>query len=305
MRSFIGRAAFLGLVCAGAGVRGANSPAAPVAATTTPRADPTEVWVREHIESLLQRKTFTASNGLALPYRIFVPEGISAEGAAKLPLLVYLHGRGERGTDNRPALYNRSGLFMGARSIISPAMQRAFPCVILVPQCSDKTVNEEWAKWVGNTPETPFKGLNQTNGSYQQAPEPSDSGRAVLELIDATIAQYPVDPRRVYLTGVSMGGFGTWEFVMRRPELFAAAAPMAGYSDQSKVETIKHIPFWIFHGGADESNPVQGSRNMARLLKEAGAEVRYTEYPETRHGASFQKAWAEPELLGWLFSHRK
>lgn len=260
-----------------------------------------DAWLEKNLDAVLQKKTFAASNGLALPYRIFLPPSYSAK--VKYPLLVFLHGRGQRGTDNGPRVYN-SGLFRGPRSIVLPAMQQAFPAIVLVPQCSDKTVNEEWARWVGNTPETPFNGLGK-DGSYVLAPEPSDSGKAVLELIDSTLAQYSVDARRVYLTGVSMGGFGTWEYAARRPELFAAAAPMAGYSDPRQVGRFSKIPFWIFHGGADETNPVQGSRTMHTLLREAGAEVRYTEYPDTRHGDSFRKAWAEPDLLPWIFSQRR
>ena len=278
-----------------------------LAAFALPAAEPVptaenNARVAANLDTVLQKKTFPASNGLALPYRLFVPPGYSP--AKKFPLLVYLHGRGERGTDNGPELYNNSGLFMGSRSIVSPAMQRVFPCLVLVPQCSDKTVNEDWARWVGNTPETPFLGLGK-DGSYTLAAEPSDSGRAVLELIDALMREYSVDAHCVYLTGISMGGFGTWEYLMRRPELFAAAVPMAGFSDQSKIDRIKHIPIWIFHGGADEANPVQGSRNMYRLLQQAGATVRYTEYPDTGHMDSFKKAWAEPDLRPWIFAQRK
>ena len=259
-------------------------------------------WVAANLDTVMQKKDFPASHGFTLPYRLFVPADYSA--AKKYPLLVYLHGRGERGIENGARLYNNSGLFQGSRSIVGPNMQHRFPCIVLVPQCSDKTVNEEWARWVGNTPETPFLGLGK-DGSYVQAAEPSDSGRAVLELIDTLLRDYAIDAHRVYLTGISMGGFGTWEYIMRRPELFAAAVPMAGYSDPSKEDRVRSIPIWIFHGSADEYNPVQGSRTMYRLLRAAGANVRYTEYPDTKHGDTFKKAWAEPGLLPWIFAQRK
>lgn len=260
-----------------------------------------DAWVEKNVDTVLQKKTFTASNGLAMPYRLFLPSGYSEK--VKYPVLIYLHGRGQRGTDNGKRVYS-GGLFLGRRSIVSPPMQQAFPAIILVPQCSDKTTNEEWAKWVGNTPETPFLGLGK-DGSYALAPEPSDSGKAVLELIGATLRDYSTDRKRVYLTGVSMGGFGTWEYVSRRPELFAAAIPMAGYSDPRQVARFAKIPFWIFHGGADETNPVEGSRTMFALLQKARADVRYTEYPDTRHGDTFKKAWAEADLLPWIFSQRQ
>lgn len=174
----------------------------------------------------------------------------------------------------------------------------------MVPQCSDKTINEEWAKWVGNTPETPFEGLGE-DGSYVMADQPSESGVAVLELIDHIIETYHIDKQRVYLTGLSMGGFGTWEYLGRRPELWAAAAPMAGFSDPAIIPNIQNIPIWIFHGNIDKWNPVQGSRNMYALLKEVGANVRYTEYDSIGHTPAFHLAWKEQELLPWIFSQKK
>lgn len=183
-------------------------------------------------------------------------------------------------------------------------MQKTYPCYILIPQCSNKTENEEWAKWIGNTPEKPFKGLDK-NGSYKMNSEPSESGKATLELIDTTINNFNIDKNRVYLIGLSMGGFGTWEFVARRSDLFAAAIPMAGYSDPNQIEKIKDIAFWIFHGSDDEWNPVKGSRNMYRLLSNENADVKYTEYQNTGHVEAFKKAFKEKELLPWLFSKSK
>lgn len=266
-------------------------------------ATATQEWLTENADTVLQRRTFHATNGMEMPYRIFLPEGYDSDQS--YPLFIYLHGRGQRGSGNGPALYNRSPLFMGNNSIILPATQKKFPCIVLVPQCSGKTINEEWAKWVGNTPETPWEGLDQENGAYVQNPQPSDSGAAFFELVAHTINSQNVDTNRIYLGGISMGGFGTWEYAMHRPNLFAAIIPMAGYSDQSKAASIAGIPCWIFHGGADTVNPTQGSRNMYKLLTDAGANVQYTEYPDTGHGEAFQKAWKEPELLPWIFSQAK
>ncbi|MBU2913322.1 prolyl oligopeptidase family serine peptidase [Reichenbachiella agariperforans] len=261
-----------------------------------------QTWIYENLSSVMQPHTFSATNGLALPYRIFVPSDLKPD--EQLPLLIHLHGRGERGTDNTPKTYNNIPLFNGPNAIVSPNMQHRYRCIVLVPQCSNKTTNEEWAKWVGNTPETPFEGLEK-DGSYTMNETPSESGAAALELIDTTITQYHIDTARVYLTGLSMGGFGTWEFIARRPDLFAAAVPMAGYSDPSQVERIKHIPVWIFHGDIDQYNPVAGSRNMHQLLAETGADVRYTEYTGLGHGETFQKAWTNDMLIPWMFNQRK
>jgi predicted peptidase len=271
-------------------------------ANSGPKLTPEEtlVWVEKNVDSVLAKHTFSAPNGLQMPYRLFKPTMVSRE---KLPLVVFLHGRGDRGTDNGKRMFQNIGLFMNERSLLGPNMQAQFPCYVLIPQCSDKTVNEEWAKWVGNAPETPFKGLGK-DGSYTMSDQPSESGAAALALIDRLISDLQVDSRRIYLIGISMGGFGTWEFTARRPELFAAAVPMAGFSDSRQIERIRHIPFWIFHGDADKSNPVEGSRTMYKLLKETKAEVKYTEYPGAGHGESFRLAFNEPQLIPWIFSKK-
>ncbi|MFY0624987.1 MAG: prolyl oligopeptidase family serine peptidase [Reichenbachiella sp.] len=259
-------------------------------------------WVKQNLDRVMKPKNFRANNGITMPYRLFTSP--SYNDTTSLPLLIHLHGRGERGTDNTPKIYNNIPLFNGPNSIVSPNVQYKYPSIVLVPQCSDKTINEEWAKWVGNTPETPFEGLGE-DGSYTMSPLPSESGAAVLQLIDHIIEKYNVDESRVYLTGLSMGGFGTWEYVGRRPDLFAAAVPMAGFSDPNTIDKIKHIPFWIFHGNIDKWNPVQSSRNMYDLLNESGADVRYTEYDSVGHTPAFHLAWQEPELLPWIFSQQK
>lgn len=263
---------------------------------------PNPQWDETLTDQALEKFTYEAPNGMKMPYRLYVPKGYKK--GDRYPLLVFLHGRGERGTDNTAKMFSGIGLFKGNHSIVSPKGQLEFPSIVLIPQCSDKTNDEEWANWDGNSPEEPFVGLGM-DGSYTPSAKPSDSGAAALSLVDHIIETHPVNDKRVYITGISMGGFGTWEFMMRRPELFAAAAPMAGYSKHSDAQKIAHIPIWIFHGATDQWNPVEGSRISYRLLKEAGAEVRYTEYPDTDHMESFHKAWAEFELLPWIFSQSK
>ena len=236
-----------------------------------------------------------------MPYRFFSPQDSDKN---KKPLVIFLHGRGDRGNDNNSKIYHDAGIITNENSLLKPEMQEKYPCSILVPQCSDKTDNEEWAKWIGNSPETPFKGLGK-DGSYTMNPTPSESGYAALELIEKTIANNNINSNKIYLIGVSMGGFGTWELVARKPQLFAAAVPMAGYSDPSKIEKIKHIPFWIFHGSIDKWNPVEGSRHMYRLLSTKNADVKYTEYKNTTHGETFEKAFNENQLIPWIFSKSK
>jgi predicted peptidase len=128
----------------------------------------------------------------------------------------------------------------------------------------------------------------------------------VKELVESLPASLSIDPGRVYLTGESMGGFGTWELTTRWPEMFAVGVPMAGYSDRSKVSLILHIPFWAFHGDADQSNPVAGSRAMVEALNADGGAAKYTEYPGVDHNGTFTKAWTEElELLPFIYSQRR
>jgi predicted peptidase len=253
------------------------------------------------IDSLLVKHTYNANNGLHLPYRLYSPNNLKQ---TPIPLVIFLHGRGDRGTDNGANIYREAGFITAENSLLSAKMQTLFPCYILIPQCSDKTENEEWAKWIGNTPETPFNGLGK-DGSYAMNPIPSESGEATLELIEKIVDSLPIDTNRIYLIGISMGGFGTWEFTARKPQLFAAAIPMAGYSDPTQIENIKHISFWIFHGKKDEWNPVAGSQTMYQLLSQQNADVKYTEYENLNHGDAFEKAFNEPNLIPWLFSKTK
>ncbi|GAA3605617.1 prolyl oligopeptidase family serine peptidase [Flavivirga amylovorans] len=253
------------------------------------------------IDSLMAKHVFSSSNGMQMPYRLFSP---IIESTEKIPLVIFLHGRGDRGRDNSAQIYHEAGIIVNANSLLKAEIQSNFPCYILVPQCSDKTENEEWAKWVGNSPETPFKGLG-ADSTYTMSPSPSESGEAALELIEQTIKDKNIDANRVYIIGLSMGGFGTWEFTARKPHVFAGAIPMAGYSDPNQLEKIKHIPFWIFHGSIDKWNPVTGSRTMFKLLSDSNADVRYTEYVDTGHGESFKKAFNEAELIPWLFSKKR
>lgn len=111
-------------------------------------------------------------------------------------------------------------------------------------------------------------------------------------------------PYRVYVIGQSMGGYGAWDIIQRRPELFAAAIPTCGAGDPSRAAVLKDLPVWIFHGSNDRSVPVSGSRQMETALKKVGGNVRYTEYAGLGH-CSWPRAYAEPGLVEWLFSQKR
>lgn len=223
-------------------------------------------------------KEFTGPGGTLL-YRLYGPKGASAEN--RLPMILFLHGAGERGDDNALQLKNCMKQFL--------AQQSKYPAFIVAPQCpKGKKWNE--VDWHAASHVTPEK--------------PSDPFASLLPLLDALQKEFPVDPKRLYVTGLSMGGYGTWDLLTRRPETFAAAVPICGGGDESKAAAIAKVPQWIFHGGADRVVKPERSRNMVEALKKAGAQPRYTEYEGVGHN-SWDKAYADPELWSWLFTQKK
>jgi predicted peptidase len=236
------------------------------------------------MESFEARTYKDDKTGGTLPYRLLVPNGYDArDGKKQYPLILFLHGAGERGTDNAAQLKWGGALLAGD-------VQKKEPCFVVAPQCPpDKQwVNTPWAR-----------------GSYDQDKVPiSDELKMALAVVDRAQKEFHVDPDRVYMMGLSMGGFGTWDAILREPKRFAAAVPICGGGDPSKAESIKSVPVWAFHGGADNVVPTQGSHDMVDALKKAGGHPRYTEFPGVGHG-SWANAWNEPELLDWLFAQKR
>jgi poly(3-hydroxybutyrate) depolymerase len=134
--------------------------------------------------------------------------------------------------------------------------------------------------------------------------EPATPLRLALEVVSGLQKEFSIDDKRLYLTGLSMGGYGTWDAISRYPKLFAAAVPICGGGDESAAASIKDIPIWCFHGGADPTVPTQRSRDMIKAIKDAGGNPKYTEYPGVGHN-SWDKAYSEPELAKWLFAQKK
>ena len=263
-----------------------------------------DAFISSMVDGVLMRRTFENSNGVSIAYRLFVPEDYDA--SVKYPVLMFLHGRGQRGDSNEGTF--SSELFQGERSIVSPNMQREFPSIVVVPQCLGVPENQEWGAWLNNEPNDPgypFGGFG-ANGEYEQNPVPSDSGLAVMELVGALAGEFSVDEDRVYVTGESMGGLGSWDLTTRMPTLFAAAVPMAGLSDRRTAPRIKDLPLWVFHGDADASNSVEGTREMVAAVRAAGGTVMYTEYAGEGHSPTFTRAWrTELDLLPWIFSQHR
>jgi predicted peptidase len=226
----------------------------------------------------LEKKTFTDAKGKTLPYRLMVPEKV-AEGQ-KYPLVVFLHGAGERGTDNEKQLVH------GIKDFSSPEHRKKYPCFLIAPQCPKE---DKWGDW------TVKAGM---------LPEPTEPGRLVLELIDGMVKEHAVDTKRIYITGLSMGGFGTWDLISRHPEKFAAAVPICGGGDPKQAEKIAKIPIWVFHGAKDSAVKVERSREMVEAIKKvAGNKIKYTEYPNENH-ASWVPAYKDEDMFKWLFEQK-
>ena len=224
--------------------------------------------------------------GLAypLPYRLFVPAGL--QPGRHYPLIVYLHGAGGRGTDGLGHLSPDVGVLLSER------VQSLGPAFVLAPQCPPGD------EWVNRHQRPPFR-------SYQQARTPeSDASRLTVALVERLRARHPIDGGRIYLTGPSMGGSGTWDLVTRHPGLFAAAVPITGVNDPSRAPAIAGLPVWAFHGTRDEISSVENTRAMVTALQAVGSPVRYTELEGVGHD-SWTAAYASPALFPWLFAQRR
>jgi predicted peptidase len=227
----------------------------------------------------------TAKDGLVLPYRLFIPKNYNPQKS--YPLVFALHGAGERGTDDTLQLTTHRLATLWALD----SNQAKHPSFILAPQCPPFP-----AVWVN----TPFGG-----GSYDQSKVPfAPPLRAALEILDSMLIKYSIDTNRIYVAGLSMGGYATWDILMRFPKRFAAAIPICGGADTSKAPSIKHLPIWAFHGDSDKTVPVASTRQMIAALKKAGGTPLYTEYPKVDHG-SWGPALREPQLADWLFAQAR
>ena len=222
-------------------------------------------------------RVLKGANGAALPYRLFVPDPEAR--ARPLPLIVYLHGSGGAGRDNLKQI--SGGNTNGTHVWTTAELQRRHPTFVVAPQLPEE---EQWA----------------APGLDQLAPYAS----LMVELVASLAKEFRIDADRIYLTGQSRGGRGTWDIASKRPELFAAAVPLCGDGNASRVIAARDLPIWAFHGARDEIIPVTGSRELVAALRAAGSSVRYTEYPDAGHNV-WTVAYVEPQLADWLFAQRR
>jgi len=236
-------------------------------------------------QEAFQKKVFHSSDNDSLLYNILYPNSFLSEESKfeKHPLVVFLHGSGERGSDNEIQIMHIKDLFQ------NQASRKKHPAFVIAPQCpkGERWVDVKWDK---------EKHIMPVN--------PSESMQLTMDLIDSLVKKYPIDINRIYITGLSMGGFGTWDAIARYPDTFAAAVPICGGGDESTAELIKNIPIWAFHGADDKVVKVERSRNMVNAIKKVGGSPTYTEYKGVGHG-SWIPAYEETELLKWLFMQSK
>ena len=202
-----------------------------------------------------------------LKFQIYAPDAYERD--EPIPLVVFLHGVGERGNDNEKQL-NRL-----PKTFASPGNQAKRPCIVAAPQCPSK---KYW--------------------SYD------DVSGQVIDLAKTLAKNMPIDENRLYIGGYSMGGYGTWAALGKDPKTFAAAVPIAGGGNPSIAKSIKNIPIWNFHGDADKSVKVTESRKMVEALKKAKAKITYTEMKGAGHGIA-GKVLKDEKVHEWLFSQKK
>ncbi len=196
-------------------------------------------------------------------FDVSIPRDYAKEPAKTYPLLVFLHGSGERGEDlTRVRVHG---------PLAEVDHGRELPMIVAAPQCPE---NEDW---------------------YSEE---------VAALIETVCAKYRIDRSRIYLTGLSMGGYGTWATAIAYPDVFAAIAPMCGGSDPRDADRLKSLPIWNFHGKLDEAVPFHESQDMVRAVKKAGGDIKFTVYPDLGHNC-WTVSYANSDLYPWLLAHTK
>lgn len=225
---------------------------------------------------------FTNDKGEKLNYRMLTPD---YDTLRKYPLILFLHGAGERGNDNR------SQLKWGVMNFATDEMMSLHPAFVIAPQCPE---NQWWSNF----------DHDKSSSSLKLKQEPSKPMRLVIDLVQHLKEDLPVDADRIYITGLSMGGMGTFDAIARYPDLFAAAVPVCGGGDPSKASEIVHIPIWIFHGAEDPTVSPVLSLNMVDALAGAGGHPGFTLYPEVGHFA-WLMAYSDHLMIEWMFRQHK
>lgn len=224
-----------------------------------------------------------------MPYRVLLPKNY--DPSKKYPLILFLHGSGERGRDNEAQLTHGWSLFL------KDSIREKYPAVVVFPQCAKESY---WS----NVDIKYDSAAKSRIWNFSTAGEPTVAMRLLLQLITQLQTNYKLDKKRLHVGGLSMGGMGTYEVVRRLPKTFAAALAICGGANTETAKALAKTKWWIFHGLADPVVPPELSKNMADALANKGALIRLSLYPGVGHN-SWDNAFAEPDLMRWLFSNHK
>jgi len=211
--------------------------------------------------------TFKNEKNDEIKYGWFAPRKLPKD--MKVPLVLCLHGAG--------------GSTRAAEVLSMPRMQEKYPCFVMAPGCSKKEI------W-GNTD------VIARQREYERLP-------IIIEAIQSLVNKEAIDPCRIYVTGQSMGGVGTWAALARYPNVFAAGVPVCGAWNPKDADKLAKTPVWAFHGATDATVPPKWSRELTESISKAGGTAKYTEYPDTGHGV-WGKAYSTDELWAWMFEQR-
>lgn len=221
-----------------------------------------------------------------LNYRVLMPENL--ESPNQYPVVLFLHGAGERGNDNAKQLAHGSELFYKTKD--------SFPAIVIFPQCPSE---DYWANVKVDRDTQPLSLSFPSDGA------PTKSMDLVMQLLDELLAKPYVDKNQIYVGGLSMGGMGTFELLSRRPELFAAAFAICGGGNPEMTAIYaKTVPMWIFHGANDDVVDPQQSVDMVAGILKYGGKPNFSLFAKDNHN-SWDSAFAEPQLISWLFSNSK
>lgn len=235
-------------------------------------------------------RQYKDAEGRVLNYRLMKP--INWDPAKRYPLLIDMHGSRECGSDNIRQLTG------GAWQYVHEPLRSKYPCFVLVPQCP------QGMPWFDGRSNPESAAVMKATSNYRLAEQPNQTAKLIIGLLESLPKEFSsIDPGRLYVTGSSLGGFGTYELLARRPDLFAAAAPVCGGGDETRANLFAKVPIWIWHGEKDQNVKVQASRNMFAALKAAGGTPKYTEVPDAPHNIG--PRYPIDEVMAWMFQQHK
>ena len=241
-------------------------------------------------DKMLFEKHWFIQSGDTMPYRILFPKNY--DSSKNYPVVFFLHGRGESGTDNEKQLTHGAALFL------RDSIRDKYPAFVIFPQCSDKRY------WSNVQTIAIGKSTAARNFYFIEDGPPSKDMQVLLSLVGNILMRYPINQQQVYVGGLSMGGMGTFELVRRMPKTFAAAFTICGGAHPGTAKQIRKTSWWLFHGLKDDVVLPVFTQQMEASLKKQRADVRATYYPNANHN-SWDPAFAEPGLMEWVFSKKK